>query len=465
MPSCAVPTCSGEDSRLVPFPQHSTLKIRWIRAIVAGTGLDLPARHLGRVCSWHFSDKSSGYAEPVRFQHQTGTIVTVSSCRFCQRFDDHAEMVSRDRLLKNEDLAFVVRDVLKVTFSDDDLLVDICKRCNARLNSLAQWINECGKKETEYRAFEVAAKGSTTRIKNDTRIGEIQPMVDVEIDTESTVDPLMVASDEAYEGEIIEEEIIMPEPMMLKVEEDEQEPVNEPIEITLQTSNHPAKRGRPKSDPPTEPPAQKLKFRDVLSRKCYICNTLLETHEDMAAHLTTDHTDRSTFHCTDCNQSFKVVTAFNRHLGFHDQEHRPLKCHFCPMGFKDAYSLQRHENRHHGTDHQIKKKQPPQERKFQCASCEKTFRTNYDLVDHDRFVHQKLPGATCKLCGKHFRNRASLRKHHLVHTGDKPYDCEHCEAAFKSTWHLINHVARFHGGPEGEKATGEDSQEEEEDTL
>lgn len=469
MPSCAVPTCAGQDHQVIPFPQHSTLKIRWVRAIVAGTGLDLPARHLGTVCGWHFDagDPDDGYREPVRFLHRNGKVVSVASCRFCQRFDDREDMVTKDQLLRSADLSYVIREVFRVILSEDDLLDVVCKRCNSRLASLVHWINEWKVREDEYRAFELAAGRKRVRInrtKSDgfvTENGEVQPLVEVER-LEHEEDPLQF-DEEHIEYQEIEEEVVMPEPMVLKVEVEEEqiletieESLLEPIKKFNHPPNKPAKRGRP---PRSEPPPQKLKFRDILARKCYICNTLLESHEYLAAHLATEHPDRSTFNCTDCNKSFKVVTSFNRHLGFHDQEHRRQKCHFCPVRFSHIYSLVRHENRHHGTTHEIYQKQKPPEKNVKCPRCEKSFHTNYDLEDHDRFVHQKLPGATCKLCGKHFRNRSSLNKHHLVHTGDKPFECEQCEAAFKSTWRLINHVARVHGAPEGGGGTGKETKE------
>lgn len=479
MPSCAVPTCAGGDHQVIPFPQHSALKVRWVRAIVAGTGIDLPARHLGTVCGWHFEGDAhhEGYREPVRFLHQFGKVATVASCRFCQRFDVREEMVPKDQLLKSAHFSYIIREVLGVVLSEDDLLDVVCKRCNSRLTSLVHWINEVKVREVEYRTFESVAERKRVRInrtKSDgfvTENGEVQPLVEVER-LEHEEDPLQF--DEEYgEDQETDEQIVMPEPIVLKVEdEDEQitetvdndeeqlpeaveDPPPEPIKKLNHPPNKPAKRGRPAR---TEPAPKKPKFRDILARKCYICNTLLESHEYLVAHLATEHPDRSTFNCTDCNKTFKVVTTYNRHLGFHDREHRPQMCAFCPVSFSHIYSLQRHETRYHGTTHEIYRKQKPPEKSFKCQHCEKTYHTNYDLEEHDRFVHQKLPGATCKLCGKHFRNRSSLNKHHLVHTGDKPFECEQCEAAFKSTWRLINHVARVHGGPEG-GGDGDDGKE------
>lgn len=477
---CAVPSCPGWEKRLVPFPQNLVLQSRWKRAIEAGTGLRIPTYHCGALCSWHFGDDQTRsaageYWEPYRFLHRKGKPVEVGSCRFCLKFDDRQNMVSDEAMLNNDDLVRLVRYALKIDLTADDILKDVCKECESKVKVVDKWLNGSRKTETEYRALEFARKKiafqpvRTKVVKDKPPVASEAPMaVSLEVEfmetkvedpedeyeqeqtiaqMEPTVESGDTNEDHDYAMEerlndsfgnahvVVSEEIITVRPLIPVVKKFNFPP-------NTHSKRGPQKRAKPKDT------GQQMKYREYLSKKCHICDTVLDSPEDLVAHLTQKHCSGSPYKCTECGKSFKLITSYNRHLGFHDQSNRPLKCCYCPMGFKYNYSLLNHENRQHGAKHQIAAKKKPTEKAFQCTKCDKAFKTNYDLLDHDRYIHQQLPGTTCKLCGKHFRNRSSLRKHHLVHTGDRPYDCPHCDAVFRNTTSLVRHVAHNHKGME-----------------
>lgn len=476
---CAVPSCPGWEKQLVPFPRNLVLQSRWKRAIEAGTGLRIPTYHCGALCSWHFGDdqtmKPGEYWEPYRFLHPKGKPVEIGCCRFCLQFEQRQDMVSDKEVLQNPDMITLIRYALKIDLSEDDLLKLVCRECESKIDIIDKWIKSSKKSESEYRALEAATKKSIFKpVEGKTHLDEtpqeavVNYPLRLEIecsetkveDLEKDQDPELLDNQmESVRHVTTDSNIEITSDVKTKQDHDyalENNLENVRVEISEELIIRSLKPITKKFDfPPNThckrgPKAKlksakvQIKYGEYVKKKCSICNTVLDSPEDLVAHLTQEHSTGSPYRCSECQQSFKLITSYNRHLGFHDETNRPLKCCYCPMGFKYNYSLLNHENRQHGANHDIRAKKKPAEKIFQCMKCDKAYKTNYDLLDHDRFVHQRLPGTTCKLCGKHFRNRASLRKHHLVHTGDRPYNCPHCDAVFRNSTSVVRHVAHNH---------------------
>lgn len=45
----------------------------------------------------------------------------------------------------------------------------------------------------------------------------------------------------------------------------------------------------------------------------------------------------------------------------------------------------------------------------------------------------------CEICGKAFSKKDHVRRHKLVHTGERPYICEICGTTFSHKSHLNRH--------------------------
>jgi uncharacterized Zn-finger protein len=59
-------------------------------------------------------------------------------------------------------------------------------------------------------------------------------------------------------------------------------------------------------------------------------------------------------------------------------------------------------------------------------------------------IHQMDPSKlhSCALCNVHFVKAFELRAHNRIHTGERPYACDQCDAKFSLRANLKLHVRR-----------------------
>ena len=133
------------------------------------------------------------------------------------------------------------------------------------------------------------------------------------------------------------------------------------------------------------------------------------------------------FQCTLCGYRFQSQTHLEIHWTIHTGE-KPYKCSFCDQRFRLKCVHKSHELRHKG--------QLPQ-----CPVCGGRF---VSIQKHILVHSTESYKHVCSICKRAFRIAPTLKKHMLVHTGEKPYTCHDCGGRFRTKSNLQSHIRGVH---------------------
>ncbi|KER23647.1 hypothetical protein T265_08502 [Opisthorchis viverrini] len=167
-----------------------------------------------------------------------------------------------------------------------------------------------------------------------------------------------------------------------------------------------------------------------LPYSCFQCPLRFSTSAELKYHLR-DHILRtsSRFNIIRQEQSrssdgpLKWDRASHRFVNIRRNKRRPFKCLDCPNSYRSKTHLEYHIRQRHRLE------LAP----YVCHTCHKRFVTESRLRQHANSVHNNTvkPNYVCLLCAASFSCRSSLKRHMVIHSGERPYKCTVCHKLFK----------------------------------
>lgn len=196
--------------------------------------------------------------------------------------------------------------------------------------------------------------------------------------------------------------------------------------------------------------------------ECKICGRKFYRNCSLALHLKS-HSDEEYCSCKECGKSFTRLINLERHMKVH-AEVEQFPCQNCDKVFKDKSNLLRHAIVHSAPKmfpcdicHKSYKSQDHLDIHHQtshvsdtslltCSTCGETFNNFSELIKHDS-THSVDKPYHCRFCGKSYSQKSILRKHLIIHTGER-LTCSICGIDFTQKSSLLRHVKRMHHSAE-----------------
>ncbi|XP_048884339.1 zinc finger protein 711 [Brienomyrus brachyistius] len=173
---------------------------------------------------------------------------------------------------------------------------------------------------------------------------------------------------------------------------------------------------------------------------CHICGKKFKSRGFLKRHMKNhpDHMFKKKYQCTDCDFTTNKKVSFHNHMESHKliiksekipefTEYTRRYCEASPLSSNKLI---------------LRDKEP---KLHKCKYCDYETAEQGLLNRHLLAVHSKNFAHVCVECAKGFRHPSELKKHMRTHTGEKPYQCQHCEFRCADQSNLKTHIKSKHG--------------------
>nr|XP_020477263.1 zinc finger protein 142 isoform X2 [Monopterus albus]XP_020477264.1 zinc finger protein 142 isoform X2 [Monopterus albus]XP_020477265.1 zinc finger protein 142 isoform X2 [Monopterus albus]XP_020477266.1 zinc finger protein 142 isoform X2 [Monopterus albus] len=206
--------------------------------------------------------------------------------------------------------------------------------------------------------------------------------------------------------------------------------------------------------------------------KCTDCEYSTPNKQKITWHIRI-HTGEKPYSCEQCSYTCTDPSRLKLHMRVHQEEKKYL-CPDCGYKCKWATQLKYHMTKHTGEKPYAcdeceyrtnradalrahRDTQHCDMRPYICETCGKAFKTSFILKTHQRQHSEDRP-YTCGVCHKAFRWPAGLRHHYLSHTKQQPFCCRHCSYRAKQKFQVVKHLQRHHPEMSVEQGVVRDSE-------
>lgn len=141
------------------------------------------------------------------------------------------------------------------------------------------------------------------------------------------------------------------------------------------------------------------------------------------------HTGEKPYQCPICECRFNQSGTLKNHLQLHKDQQKVFKCEYCPLEFLKISAYQKHKTEKH----------PNGEANVTKVLDEVKETIEIPIEKIQESINEQV-WIKCDHCEMSFSTKEAIDNHMLLHTGERPFECESCGIKFAQKFALRAHM-------------------------